>query len=366
MPRGVTLVAVGDMMLGDSPQVFGYGVGSQIRRHGALHPFTFVGDRLRSADIRLGNLEVVISAFDPAVTPFDGQVYRGQPEAVDGLVAAGFDVLSICTNHTMQHGQAAFEEAAELVRRRDIEVIGAECPRIGLSNASILEREGLRFGFLGYNFRPQQYFVAAPAWPAPDADLIGRDVTALRDRADIAVVTLHWGDEFIDHPAPSQVELAHRLVDAGADVIIGHHTHILQGVERYKGAVIAYSLGNFVYDQWQRRLRESMILRLTIRGSRDMDCRMEPVLINGLHQPVPLEGDAASVAVARLGAVERNIGGSSPTDYARELDASNRRFRREIYLHYATAFWRSNPRHFLANLSGVIRRRISPHATGRD
>ena len=110
MANEVTLAAVGDIMLGDSPQVFGFGVGSQIRRHGALHPFQGVLEHLRSADVTVGNLEVGVSQFDPDDTAFGRQIYRGQPESIDGLVAAGFRVVSVCTNHMMQHGQEPFEE----------------------------------------------------------------------------------------------------------------------------------------------------------------------------------------------------------------------------------------------------------------
>lgn len=162
----------------------------------------------------------------------------------------------------------------------------------------------------------------------------------------------------MDQPAPAQVDLAHGLVDAGVDVIIGHHTHTLQGVEQYRGAVIAYSLGNFVYDQWQPRLRQSAILHLTIRGPRDMACRVEPVLINQRHQPAPLAGEMLGEAERRLQAMEQKIGRATPAEYARELENQYRRFRREIYLHYLTQFWRFNPRFFLANLAGAIRKRL--------
>ncbi len=358
MAKEVMLAAVGDIMLGDSPQVFGFGVASHVRRHGPDYPFVFVHQRLTAADIAVGNLEVAISRFDPDQVRFERQVHRGQPEAVEGLVTAGFDVLSVCTNHMMEHGQAAFEETLELLRSRGIQAIGAVLPELQVSNASVLERGGLRFGFAGYNLRPQQYSLAPPAWPAPSFELIAGDVAALRARADVVVVTLHWGDEFMDQPAPAQVELAHRLVDAGADVILGHHTHSLQGVERYRGAVIAYSLGNFVYDQWQLRLRQSAILHLTVRGTRDMDYRMEPVLINARHQPVPLDGGMLLEAEQRLRDMSLKIGGTTTAAYERELAARYRRFRREIYLHYLTQFWRSNPRYFLANVAGAIRRRL--------
>lgn len=358
MTEGVTLAAVGDIMLGDSPQVFGFGVGSQIRRHGPLHPFAFVRERLTAADITVGNLEVAIAAFDPDRSPFEAQIYRGQPQAVEGLVASGFDVLSVCTNHMMQHGQAALEETIALLQSGGIAPIGAVCPGTGVTREAVLERGGLRFGFAAYNFRPQQYFVAPPAWPVPTLDLIRSDVAALRARADVVVVALHWGDEFMDQPALEQVELAHRLVDAGADAIIGHHTHTLQGLEHYRGAVIAYSLGNFVYDQWQPWLRRSAILRLSIRGPRKVEGRLEPVMINERHQPVPLDGEELRLGEHAILALEGKIGTTTPDQYQRVLAGQYRRFRREIYVHYLTQFWRFNPRFFLANLAAAIRRRL--------
>lgn len=315
-------------------------------------------ESLAAADITVGNLEVVIAGFDPDRTPFEAQIYRGQAEAVDGLVAAGFDVLSVCTNHTMQHGQPALDQTLASLRSRGIAPIGAVSPSLGVSNKVVLQRGGLRIAFAAYNFRPQQYFVAPPAWPAPSFDLISNHVATLRTRADVVIVTLHWGDEFMDHPAPAQIALAHRLVDAGVDAIIGHHTHTLQGVERYRGAVIAYSLGNFVYDQWQPWLRRSAILHLRIRGPRDIDCSLEPVLINERHQPMPLEGERLRQVMEALRELEHKIGRATAAEYERELVAQDRRFRRGIYLHYLTQFWRFKPRFFVANAAAAIRRRL--------
>lgn len=359
MAKGVTLAAVGDLMFGDSPQVCGSGVASQIRRHGPSFPLRHVAERLRAADITLGNLEIVISAHDWKTTSFDRRIYRGQPESLDGLEDAGVDVVSVCTNHMMQHGQEGLDETIGLLRDRGIEIIGADCPHLDLGNASFLERDGLRFGFLAFNDQPQQYDLSPPAWPTPDLDLIREAVLGIRDQVDVVVVTLHWGDEFIDTPSPDQVELGHALIDAGVDILIGHHPHILQGVERYKGGVIAYSLGNFVYDQWQLRLRRSMILRLDVRGARDIDCELEPVLINKTHQPVPLAGAELDEARAHLELLGTRIGRfETHPEYEEERAGHYSRFRRDIYVHYLTQFWRFHPRDFFANISEIIKRRM--------
>ena len=353
----VRLVAVGDIMFGDSPQVFGFGVASMIRSHGPQHPFRHVRQMLRDAEVVVGNLETVIATAPPE-SAFADRVYRGHPGSVDGLADAGFDVVSVCTNHMMQHGQSAFEECVGLLSAHGLEVVGAECPAHAVTNLSVLERNGLRLGFLGYNFRPIQYFTAPPAWRAPDAELIAADLARVRDSVDVLIVSLHWGDEFIEHPAPAQVALAHQLVDAGADVILGHHPHIVQGVERYRGAVIAYSLGNFIYDQWQERLRRSCMLRLTIRGARDIDCILEPLLINGIHQPIPYAESERAAVIAHLAELSRMVGAYGEVEYQDRLAHRYRRFRREVLTHYATRFWKFHPRDLAANIRGIIGRRV--------
>lgn len=353
----VRIAAVGDIMLGDSPQVFGFGVGSAIERHGGGFPFRHVAAELRGHDLTFGNLEIVISGYDPRVTPFAGQVYRAQPCAVEGLVDAGFDVLAACTNHTMQHGQPALDETCDLLASRGIVVTGLEIPERGIRNLVVLQRKHLTVGFLGYNFRPPQYFLDAPAWKTPDFDLIAREVSTARERADVVVVSLHWGEEFIDQPTPDQVDLARRLVDQGVDVILGHHSHMVQGVERYRHGVIAYSLGNFVFDQWQARLRRSMILRLTIHGPKSIDYEVVPVEIDRAHQPRVPSGNAYLRARKEIEDLAQAIGSTGAGAHRAAVRQRLKQFRREVYLHYVTHVFRYPPRHLVSNLVAAVKRR---------
>ena len=216
----------------------------------------------------------------------------------------------------------------------------------------------MRFAFLGYNFRPQQYFIDPPQWREPSFELIRDDVGRARSVADVIVVTLHWGDEFVECPAPDQVALAHSLVDHGVDVIIGHHTHMIQGVEEYRGGLIAYGLGNFVYDQWQPRLRRSMILQLSVHGPRSISHRAVPVLINGLHQPEILTGTAAERATNVISLLGQQMGQASDDTYRRHVQRQFQRFRHEVYLHYLTHVFHYRPRDLFANLVGAIQRRM--------
>ncbi len=357
-PSTLRLAAVGDVMLGDSPQVFGFGVGSMIERYGPEFPFAGVAETLKSYDLVLANLEIVISAYDPKKTAFDQRVYRAQPHAVRGLTSAGVGVVSACTNHMMQHGRPALEEALEALERAGIGVIGIEMPERGLGNGVVVDRNGLKIAFAGYNFRPQQYFVDPPQWPEPDAERILDDVRAVRDSVDFVVTTLHWGDEFMEYPARYQVELARKLVDGGVDAVIGHHTHMVQGVESYNGGVIAYSLGNFVYDQWQRRLRRSMILDLKLSKGARPEFEIVPVMINRRHQPEIVDGPPGTALRNELEALTAKIGTVEPEAYDAELQRNYKRFRREVYAHYLTHAFKYAPRDLLSNLAGAIRRRV--------
>jgi poly-gamma-glutamate synthesis protein (capsule biosynthesis protein) len=128
---------------------------------------------------------------------------------------------------------------------------------------------GRTFAFLGYSLAHSTAVFAGRDRPgvAPIVESwIRRDVVAARRRADVVVVSMHWGMEYVDHPPPSIRRMAHRIIDAGADVILGHHPHVPQGLEMYRGKLIAYSLGNLVFDQWSGWRDRSFVLACRFRG----------------------------------------------------------------------------------------------------
>lgn len=354
----VKLFAVGDIMLGDSPYCFGHGVGSAIGTHGPLYPFEQVSEFLREGDLVFGNLEVVISRHDRKVDPFPRLEYRAMPEAVKGLANCGFDLFNVATNHTMEHGQSALEETLDLLAENKMRCVGADVLPKKIKRYCFLEKNGIRFCFLGYNFRPPQYFLDEPSWPEPNLTLIKNDLMGLKSQADYFVVSLHWGDEFITYPSPEQVEIGHALIDAGANIILGHHPHIIQGVENYNGGVIAYSMGNFVFDMWQDRLRKSMILECTFRKDTDIEFDIVPVYINKNHQPEILTGPDGEQLRDELSGLSQQIPLTEKEKYKVELEKNLGKFRREVYKYYLTNLWRYQPKHLLGNFKGAISKRL--------
>lgn len=357
----VTLLAVGDIMLGDVADSFGFGVASKIEKFGPLFPFARCLKVLQTGDILFGNLETVLSRFDNQHDHFDRVQLRGQPEAAQGLVAAQFDVVSLANNHIMQHGQQPLMETISHLRQNGIGFTGVELSEMGVENFHRLEIKGCKFGFLGYNFRPEQYHMGSRCDVAGSLDRIRQDLEQYRNMVDYMVVSVHWGDEFIDYPSPDQVKLGRQIIDCGCAVVLGHHPHILQGVEIYGRGVIAYSLGNFVFDMWQPRLRKSMILKCIFSGSGDVTYTIIPVGINDSFQPEVLAGPAGAHLVEEIRALSKKIR-NDPGDrraYDQELKKNNARFRREVWWQYFTHIRRYDKRRLIDNIKRVFRNRLT-------
>lgn len=355
----IILSAVGDVMLGDLPACSGFGVGSMIERHGPEFPFAKIGKAFAGSDIIFGNLEVVMSRFDRKRDPFGSIHLRAQPKALAGLRQAGFNVMALANNHIMQHGRAAVVETLRLLREAQIAATGIEAADIGVENLAVTTVNGARVGFLAYNFRPPQYFVDPPIDAAGSEERILADLERYRGSADFLVLALHWGEEFVNRPSGEQVRLGRKLIDAGASAILGHHPHIVQGIESYRGRVIAYSLGDFVFDLWQKRLRESMVLRLTLHEPTRVSYEIRPVCINRNWQPELLDGSAAAALQARIAALAQLIDADLPVaEYDELVKNELRRFRREVYLHYIRSARRFGVKRFWANLKGIVSRRL--------
>lgn len=359
MSDSVTLMAVGDIMLGDNPACDGFGVGSMIERHGPLFPFQRCLEVLQSADILFGNLETVISDFERRKSKFEQTVFRGRPNSVEGLKTAGFDVLSLATNHIMQHGQSALDECLGLLAGSGISVTGIERPELHVHNLRHSIHRGLKLAFLGYNLRPQQYFLDPPCYVGGGADRILADIADARQDADFLVISVHWGDEFMDYPSPEQIHLAHRMIDAGGSLILGHHPHVIQGIERYQNGVIAYSLGNFVFDMWQKEVRQTMILKCELTPGGKINYEVIPVVINLQWQPEIMKGEAARKRSEDIRRLSNKVSvDTSDKRYRAELRSREKAYRRDVLRWYLAHLHRYQPGRLAANLGRVVRRRL--------
>jgi poly-gamma-glutamate synthesis protein (capsule biosynthesis protein) len=276
----INLLFVGDIMLSR-------GVAYHTKKQGGdfRYPFLKIADTIRNADFAFGNLEGPISARGAN----QGSIYsfRARPEVLEGLILAGFDVLSLANNHISDWGRVAIEDTIDLLRKSDITPVGAGRNYDEANVPARFAIGDLRLAIFAYtNLYPETLFAREGTGISEyNLEKIEARIREVRDKLDFIVVSLHWGTEYAPHPSEYQKEVAHALVDAGADLIIGHHPHVVQDVEQYKNAYIFYSLGNFVFDQnFSEATRNGAIARVTVRGKKVEAVEMIPIWINDTFQ----------------------------------------------------------------------------------
>jgi len=259
--ESVRLVFVGDVMLDDGP-------GRLIGRGG--DPLAAFAAQLRDADYTIGNLECPISTQGQAL---DSKIYsfRADPR-VAPLLKGRFDALAVANNHSGDYGQQAFLETLDHLSGQGIAAFGGGRNLEEAHRPLWIARGGLRIAVLAYNeFKPRS-FEAGAEWPgiawSEDSQVIA-DIRAARAAgADLVIPFMHWGWEREEQPSARQRQLARTMIDAGADVVVGGHPHLTQGAEYYRGKLIVYSLGNFVFDGFDNAAtRTGWLLRLTLDKS---------------------------------------------------------------------------------------------------
>jgi poly-gamma-glutamate capsule biosynthesis protein CapA/YwtB (metallophosphatase superfamily) len=296
----VNLQAVGDMMLARS-------VGEQVLSKGPEIVFAGVQDVLASADVLVGNLECALTTSgSPQPKSF---AFAAPPQAGQSLVLSGVTVLSLANNHAMDFGVEGLFETRKTLEQLGIASVGAGANAVEAHSPVFLERNGLQLAFLAYVDVPAenggfdtQAWIATNTQPGvawADLTQITADVTAAKAKADVVIVLLHSGyevDTYIPSIAPNQREEAQAAIDAGAALVIGSHSHILQPIEWYHGGLIAYSLGNFVFDNYRGIANASIILRVVLTSTGVESYDWAPVLIeNGLPR-LATRGEVPAIA----------------------------------------------------------------------
>jgi len=238
-PGSVRIVFAGDIMLDGGP-------GHIVTNGG--DPFAAVAPILRDADLTVGNLECAITRDGHAVDkPY---TFKGTKKALP-LLKKYFSAVSLANNHSGDWGRRGFADELTLLQETGLPWFGGGANEQEAHRPLVLTANGRRVALLGYNDFPPRSFAArrnspGTAWLV-EKDVV-RDIRRARQQADIVILFLHWGEELEEQPLPQQQALARRLIDAGADAIIGAHPHVTQTIDWYKGHPVVYSLGNFLFD----------------------------------------------------------------------------------------------------------------------
>lgn len=277
----INFVFVGDIMLSR-------GIDFKMRKAGDYtFPFLNIASTTRGADIAFGNLEGPISIRGKN----QGSIYsfRANPNSVEGLLFAGFDVVSLANNHMWDWGADALTDTLDILKQNNILTIGAGKNETEANSPVFIMKGNQRVVFFAYtNLYPQSLYATGenPGISAFDEEQIIRGIKEDTTPEDIVIVSLHWGDEYKTESNDFQKGLGRTLIDAGVDMVIGHHPHVVEEVEQYKGGWIVYSLGNFVFDQnFSEETSRGLLLEVTTKSGGVEKFEQKEVKMNKDFQP---------------------------------------------------------------------------------
>lgn len=308
----VKLTSTGDIILGRT-------VYKKMTQKGYLSPFSLVSDRLSSADLTFGDLETPLS--DSQKPPTTGMSFLAPTKAIEGILASGFDVLGLANNHSTNFGTTAFSDTLTTLKENKIEYVGGGENEAEAKSYKVLNSKGKRIAFVDANSiigdvaalgskSGDWHFNLSP-WGKRDESQVDEFLNVVKEAkkdSDLTVVMVHWSAEYTHDPSGEMKKLGHELIDAGADLIVGTHPHWTQGVEVYKGKLIAYSLGNFVFDQeWSRETKEGLIMDSYIYKDKVLSVNLTPVLVEDYHRPRILDQKEGAPLMAAVWESSRKI-----------------------------------------------------------
>lgn len=296
----LTISAIGDNVLGTDPR-FPYkgGFTETYDNYGPNYFYRNVKNIFNEDDLTIANLETTLTqSNDPVNKDFQAKpfFFIGQPGYAQILHEAGIDAVNLANNHSMDYQGFGYEDTISALYRSSVDSFGYD-------RSAIITRNGVKIGLLGYNLLgPLERGVNISTLK----DTIFCDINRLRNDCGLIIISFHWGEENSYQPNAVQKELGHWAVDQGADLILGHHPHVIQPLERYKGKYIIYSLGNFCFGGnykpvdmntfiYQQNFQFSNGKLLEIQSPKIIPCFLSSMSNRNNFQPSVTDGNTNSI-----------------------------------------------------------------------
>ena len=337
------LAALGDLFLGDQLACVGYGVRSYCDQNGYDHLFDGVRSTLNGYDFVVANLETVLSqACGDEQDTLNHVLNRGNPDAATAIKAGGVHLLTLANNHIFDYGRRGIDDTIAALDKAGLPHCGTKRKPV-----HVHEQGGRSYAFLSWSLVPDSIEAREFYNLSDTLDPIIAELREIRPHADKIILSLHAGNEFIGQPSQEFQRQCYELADAGADVILGHHPHVLQPIDHYRHSLIAYSLGNFVFCSWSLACRTGMVQGALVDDAQwlapsffEIDQRnYAPVLI----------GDDA-----RIRALTQHVSSPMPLsseDYLRQVRKLRLECRRSTAMHVVKNFYRTKWRSDLVRLA---------------
>ncbi len=312
LSQEISVAVVGDMM-------FGSDVSRIVDKEGSLAPFAGVVQFLKEADITFGILEGGIGTRGEPLRDKE-HTFRSKPSAARGLANAGFDVVSLANPHIMDYGVEGFADTLEFLSWYGVKYVGGGMNLETAKKPLILTVKGIKVAFLAY-YRGSEFdpAFAKEDKPGPAFPIYGeldREIAATKEQSDFVIVSMHWGvpaGESDGGGVTNRQKLyARKLIDSGADVVLGQWLHTLQGIEIYKGKPVVYSLGDFIYGTYAKKLPIGYILKFVLSSGKSPNMEIIPLSTSDARTasyfPVVLRDQAAQDAIAILSKLSKELG----------------------------------------------------------
>jgi len=306
--KSITIVAVGDIMLGGTAE-------EVLLKEGYDYPFKHVKPLLSNASIVIGNLEGPLTSICNSDMKLDKEyVFRSPAEKVaPALKNAGFNLLNLANNHILDYGTQGMHDTSKALKDSGINSVGVGENISQARTGIIMDTANGKVGFLSYSLTFPESFWATDTSPGTafgHKQQIISDIKRLKPQTDSVIVSFHWGREKTTELRPYQPTLAHAAIDAGASVVLGHHPHVLQAIEKYNDGLIIYSLANFVFGSYSQDAKTSVIARVTLNEGQFHSAEFIP--INTLNtevifQPKILLNDAATSVFKHLNHLSSSV-----------------------------------------------------------
>lgn len=238
-------------------------------------PFKKIATLFSEADLAIANLESPFLFTNNYEVKSGSFSFKANPQSVKALLLAGFDVLSLANNHILNQGRQGILDTYKVLDETGISSVGTKERSI-----VIKESKGVKFAFLAYS-----YDQSSPLISGLDPKQLVLDIKEAKTKSDIVVILMHAGTEYKLEPNAKQIEFAHAAIDAGADLVIGHHPHWPQLIEHYQGKTIIYSLGNLIFDQeWSSSTKEGLVVKVYFKDKQLENIEYIPIEIKDFGQ----------------------------------------------------------------------------------
>jgi poly-gamma-glutamate synthesis protein (capsule biosynthesis protein) len=283
VPKKITLGFVGDIMIdrGMKQSVAKYGNGDYI------FAFEKIKDYLNRFDILSGNLEGPIS--DKGTLSGSIYSFRMEPRSAMSIKEAGFDILSVANNHMGDWGRVAMEDTFQNLRDANVAYSGGGDNKEEAYDVKTILTGNTKVAYLSFSQFGKGYLEATDSFAGIaiiSDEKLKSGIEKAKSENDIVIVSFHFGEEYKKEPNNYQKTIAHKAIDYGADLVVGHHPHVVEAVEKYKDKYIAYSLGNFVFDQhFSKETMEGLALKVTVENKKITNVSSDKIVINKYYQP---------------------------------------------------------------------------------